>query len=58
MGKIKLHSLQIPKGWDKKQVRNNNDKFMVKYADLQDSPTFIPATYAKTNSGFYIKVPV
>ena len=57
-GQIKLHSLQIPKGWDKKDVRNDNPKFVVEYADLKDSPTFTPATYTKTETGFYIKVPV
>ena len=57
-GQIKLHSLQIPKGWDKKDVRNDNPKFIVEYADLKDSPTFTPATYTKTETGFYIKVPV
>ena len=58
MGKVKLHSLQIPKGWDKKDVRNDNPKFIVEYADLKDSPTFTPAVYTKTETGFYIKVPV
>ena len=58
LGKVKLHSLQIPKGWDKKDVRNDNPKFVVEYADLKDSPTFTPATYTKTETGFYIKVPV
>ena len=58
LGKVKLHSLQIPKGWDKKDVRNDNLKFVVEYADLKDSPTFTPAVYTKTETGFYIKVPV
>jgi hypothetical protein len=58
MGKIKLHSLQIPKSWDKKDVRNDNEKFIIEFADLKDSPTFTPAIYTKTENGFYIKVPV
>ncbi len=58
MGKIKLHSLEIPKGWEKKDMRNDNLKFVVEYADLKDSPTFAPATYTKTDKGFYIKAPV
>ena len=57
-GKVKLHSLQIPKGWDKKDIRNDNPNFVVEYADLKDSPTFTPAVYTKTETGFYIKVPV
>jgi hypothetical protein len=58
MGKIKLHSLQIPKGWEKKDVRNDNEKFIVDFKDLKESPTFTPATYTKTDKGFYIKAPV
>ncbi|MDZ7897621.1 MAG: hypothetical protein U5N85_06280 [Arcicella sp.] len=57
-GRIKLHSIQIPKGWDKKDIRNDNPNFVLDFADLIDSPTFTPIVYTKTDKGFYIKAPV
>lgn len=57
-GQIKLHSLQLPKGIDKKDLKNDNKKLSLNYADLVDSPTFKPAIYSKTEKGFYIKAPV
>jgi hypothetical protein len=57
-GQVRLHSLQIPKEWDKKDVRNDNPNFMLEYKDLQESPTFKPAIYTRTDNGFYIKAPI
>ncbi|MEY4540154.1 MAG: hypothetical protein RLZZ306_1911 [Bacteroidota bacterium] len=57
-GKIRLHSLQIPKGINKKDLKNDNKKLSLNYADLIDSPSFKPAIYTKTAKGFYIKAPV
>jgi hypothetical protein len=57
-GQVKLHSLQLPKEIDKKELRNDNTKLSIDYKDLKDSPTFKPAIYAKTDKGFYIKAPV
>jgi hypothetical protein len=57
-GNVKLHSLQIPTGWGKKDIRNDNPNFVVDFADLKESPTFTPATYTRTEKGFYIKAPV
>jgi hypothetical protein len=55
---VKLHSLQIPKNIDKKDLKNDNKKLSLNYADLKDSPTFKPAIYTRTANGFYIKAPV
>jgi hypothetical protein len=57
-GEIRLHSLQIPKNIDKKDLKNDNKKLSLNYADLKDSPTFKPAIYTRTANGFYIKAPV
>jgi hypothetical protein len=57
-GEVKLHSLQIPKNIDKKDLKNDNKKLSLNYADLKDSPTFKPAIYTRTANGFYIKAPV
>jgi hypothetical protein len=57
-GEVKLHSLQIPKGIDKKDLRNNNVTLSLNYNELIDSPTFKPTTYTKNQNGFYIKVVV
>ena len=57
-GQIRLHSLQIPKGIDKKSLKNDNKKLSLNYVDLVDSPTFKPTIYTKTAKGFYIKAPV
>ncbi len=57
-GEIRLHSLQIPKGIDKKSLKNDNKKLSLNYADLVDSQTFKPTIYRKKNNGFYIKAPV
>ena len=57
-GQIRLHSIQIPKGIDKKSLKNDNKKLSLNYADLIDSPTFKPAIYSKKSGGFYIKAPV
>jgi hypothetical protein len=57
-GQIRLHSLQIPKNIDKKDLKNDNKKLSFNYADLKDSPTFKPAIYTRKADGFYIKAPV
>ena len=57
-GQIRLHSLQIPTGIDKKSLKNDNKKLSLNYTDLVDSPTFKPAIYTKKANGFYIKAPV
>ena len=57
-GQIRLHSIQIPKGIDKKSLKNDNKKLSLNYVDLIDSPTFKPAIYSKKSGGFYIKAPV
>ena len=57
-GQIRLHSLQIPKNIPKKDLKNDNKRLLLNYAELVDSPTFKPAVYTKTGKGFYIKAPV
>ncbi len=57
-GQIRLHSLQIPKNIDKKNLKNDNKKLSLNYTDLVDSPTFKPAIYTKKSNGFYIKAPI
>lgn len=57
-GQIRLHSLQIPKDIPKKDLKNDNKRLLLNYAELIDSPTFKPAIYRKTGKGFYIKAPV
>jgi hypothetical protein len=57
-GQIRLHSLQIPKNIPKKDLKNDNKRLSLNYADLVDSPTFKPTTYRRTSKGFYIKAPV
>jgi hypothetical protein len=57
-GQVRLHSLQLPKNIDKKELRNDNANLSIDYKDLKDSPTFQPAIYTKTDKGFYIKAPV
>jgi hypothetical protein len=57
-GQVRLHSLQIPKSIDKNELRNDNQNLILDYKELKDSPTFNPATYIKTQKGFYIKAPI
>jgi hypothetical protein len=57
-GNVKLHSLQLPKGIEKKDIRNDNPALSLDYNDLKDSPTFKPAVYQRTEKGFYIKAPI
>ena len=57
-GQIKLHSMQLPVGFDKKNIRNDNPKLFIEFKDLKESATFKPAVYSKTDKGFYIKAPV
>jgi hypothetical protein len=57
-GQVKLHSLQIPKNLDKKDIRNDNLNLKIEFKDLIESPTFMPAIYTRTANGFYIKAPV
>ncbi len=54
-GQIKLHSLQIPKSIQIKDLKNDNKRLSLNYVELVESPTFKPATYIKTKKGFYIK---
>jgi hypothetical protein len=53
-GKIKLHSLALPSGLDKKDIRNDNSSLSFDYNELKESPTFKPAIYTKTERGFYV----
>ncbi len=57
-GQIRLHSLQIPKSIQKKDLRNDNKRLSLNYVELLKSPTFRPTTYTKTKKGFYIKAPM
>jgi hypothetical protein len=57
-GQIRLHSLQIPKNIDKKNLKNDNKKLSINYSDLVDSPTFKPTIYTRTKKGFYIKTSI
>ncbi len=57
-GQVKLHSMQLPVGINKIDIRNDNPKLSIEYKDLKESTTFKPAIYTKTEKGFYIKAPV
>lgn len=52
---VRLHSMQLPKELDVKQIVNTNESLNFDYNTLKESPTFKPATYTWTSKGFYIK---
>jgi hypothetical protein len=54
-GKVVLHSIGIPTRIDKKTFRNDNSEWTLDFSELKESASFKPATYAKTERGFYIK---
>jgi hypothetical protein len=56
-GQVRLHSLTIPARIDKNTFRNANPAWQLDYAELTESDTFKPATYSKTERGFYLKAP-
>lgn len=54
---VRLHSMQLPKEMDLKQIKNANESLTFDYDMLKESPTFKPANYTWTSKGFYIKAP-
>jgi hypothetical protein len=56
-GKVVLHSIGIPARIDKKTFTNKNADWSLDFAELKESVSFKPATYTKTERGFYIKAP-
>jgi hypothetical protein len=56
-GQVRLHSLTIPARIDKNTFRNSNPAWALDHAELAESGTFRPATYTRTDRGFYLKAP-
>lgn len=54
-GQVVLHSIGIPTRIDKKTFTNVNADWSLDFAELKESASFKPATYTKTERGFYIK---
>jgi hypothetical protein len=54
---VRLHSIQLPKKLDIKEIKNNNANLFFEYDSLKTSPTFQPANYSWSEKGFYIKAP-
>lgn len=56
-GQVVLHSIAIPARIDKKTFTNANADWSLDFTELKESTSFKPATYTKTERGFYIKAP-
>lgn len=54
-GGVRLHSIDLPKELDKKDIRNDNPHLFFEFQALKDSPSFKPADYTLRNDGFYLK---
>jgi hypothetical protein len=55
--RIVLNSMVVPERIDKKILRNDNASWTLNFDELKNSPSFKPATYTKTERGFYIYAP-